>query len=100
MFPIKQHNIYSNLDSAPLNYQKQFRLNKISEITDYLIAEIKERKLMSKGLNKKNKRHNKIVMLARSKGNSMESKISETLINSEISHEDFMTTSNKEKKYW
>ena len=38
-------------------------------------------------------------MLARSKLNSTESKISETLINSEISHEDFMTTSNKEKKY-
>ena len=100
MFPIKQHIIYSNLDSVPLNYQKQFRLNKISEITDYLIAEIKERKLMSKRLNKKNKRHNKIVMLARSKWNSMESKISETLINSEISHEAFVTTSNKEKKYW
>ena len=38
-------------------------------------------------------------MLARSKLNSMESKISEALINNEISHEDFMTIINEEKKY-
>ena len=31
---------------------KQFRLNKINEIKDYFIAEIKERELMSKGLSK------------------------------------------------
>ena len=37
-------------------------------------------------------------MLARSKINSIESKISETLINNEISHEDFMTIINEEKK--
>ena len=37
----------------------------------------------------KKKKHNKIVMLARSKLNSIESKISEALINNEISHEDF-----------
>ena len=46
--------------------------------------------------NKKIK-HNKIVMLARSKLNSIESKISEALINNEISHEDFMTIINEEK---
>ena len=39
-------------------------------------------------------------MLARSKVNSIESKISETLTNNEISHGDFMTTINEEKKYW
>ena len=38
-------------------------------------------------------------MLARSKLNSIESKISEALINNEISHEDFMTIVNEEKKY-
>ena len=38
-------------------------------------------------------------MLAQSKLNSIESKISEALINSEISHEDFMTVINEEKKY-
>ena len=39
-------------------------------------------------------------MLLRSKLNSIESKISEALINNEISHEDFMTIMNEEKKYW
>ena len=47
----------------------------------------------------KKKKHNKIVMLARSKLNSVESKISEALINNEISRENFMTIINKEKKY-
>ena len=38
-------------------------------------------------------------MLARSKLNSAESKISEALINSEISHEDFLTIINEERNY-
>ena len=38
-------------------------------------------------------------MLAGSKLNSIESEISEVLIINEISHEDFMTIINKEKKY-
>ena len=37
-------------------------------------------------------------MLARNKLNSIESKTSEALISNEISHEDFMTTLNEEKK--
>ena len=45
----------------------------------------------------KKKKHNKIVMLARNKLNSIESKISEVLINNEISHEDFMMIINEEK---
>ena len=45
------------------------------------------KKLLKTTRNKK-KKHNQIVMLARSKLNSTESKISETLINSEISHKD------------
>ena len=36
-------------------------------------------------------------MWARSKLNSVESKISKALIDNEISHEDFMTIINKEK---
>ena len=36
-------------------------------------------------------------MLARSKLNSIESKISEALINNRISHEDFMTIINEKK---
>ena len=38
-------------------------------------------------------------MLARSKLNSIASKISEALINNEISHEDFITIINEEKKF-
>ena len=45
------------------------------------------------------KRHNTIVMLARSKLNSRETKISEALINNEISYEDLMSIINEEKKY-
>ena len=55
------------------------------------------KKLLITTRNKK-KKHNKIVMLARSKLSSIESEISETLINSEISHKDFMTIINEEKK--
>ena len=151
------HNIYPNL-SANTSNDQQGRINKINEIKDYFIAEIKERELMSKRLSKyvasfdyfdkslivlsvttgsisiasfatvigapvgmmsascslafsittgfvkkflktirNKKKYNKIVMLARSKLNSIESKISEALINNEISHEDFMTIINEEK---
>ena len=38
-------------------------------------------------------------MLARSKSNSIESKISGALINNEISHEDFLTIINEEGDY-
>ena len=47
----------------------------------------------------KKKKHNKIVMLARSGLNSIERKISEAVINNEISHEDFMTIINEERNY-
>ena len=145
------------LNEIPLSDQQHFRLNKINEIKDYFVAEIKERELMSKyiafcdyfnkslivlsatigsisiesfatvietpvgiasaslslafslstGIVKKllkttqnkKKKHNKIIMLARSKLNSIESKASEALINSEISHEDFMIIINEEKSY-
>ena len=131
--------MYPNLSTNTSNDQ-QFRLNKINEIKDHFIAEIKERELVNKGLskyiasfdyfdkslidlspatgsisiasfatvivapagmmsasfslafsittgfvkrflkttrNKMKKKHNKIVMLARSKLNTIESKISE-----------------------
>ena len=151
---------HNSVDTSNLNKQ-QFRLNKISEIEDYFITEIKEGELMSKKLSKcisfsdyfdkslivlsvtsgsisiasfakvigipigitsaglslafslctglvkkllkatrnKKKKHNKIVMLARSKLNSIKSKISEALINNQISHEDFMTIINEERNY-
>ena len=45
-------NIYPNLNAIPLNDQQQFRLNKIHEIKDYFVAEIKERELLNKSLSK------------------------------------------------
>ena len=55
---------------------------------------------LSTGLVKnKKKKHDKIVMLARSKLNSIESKISEAFMNNQISHEDFMTIINEERNY-
>ena len=140
--------MYPNL-SANISNDHKFRLNKINEIKDYFVAEIKERELMSQNLSKYivsfeyfdkslialsvamdsisiasfatvieapagimsascsltfsittgfvkkflktiiRRKNNKIVILARSKLNSIESKISEALRNNEISHEDF-----------
>ena len=56
------------------------------------------KKLLKATRNKK-KKDNKIVMLARSKLNSIESKIFEALINNQISHEHFMTIINQERNY-
>ena len=55
-----------------------------------------------KTIRNKKKKLNNIFMLARSKLNSIESKISEALINNQISHEDFMTILNKKRniKNW
>ena len=144
------NSIENNSNEANLNNQ-QVRLNIINEIKDYFIAEINEKELMSKRLNKyiasldyfdkllivlsaasgsisiastptvigttvgiataslslafslsrglvkkllkttrnKKKKHNNIVMLARSKLNSIEGKISEALLNNESSHDDY-----------
>ena len=152
--------MYSNL-SSNISNEQQLRLKKINEIKDYLLAEIRERELISKNLSKyiasldyfdkslnvlsllsgsisiasfasvigapvgiigascgftfsitsgfvkkflktirnKKKKHNKIIMLARSKLNSIESKISEASINDEISYESSMTIINEERKY-
>ena len=151
---------HNSIDTSNLNNQ-HFRLNKICEIEDYFIVEIKERELMNKKFSKyisffdyfdkslivlsvtsggvsiasfatvigipigiasaslglafslcaglvkkllkvkknKKKKHNKIFMLARSKLNSIESKISEALINDQISHEGFITIINEERNY-
>ena len=57
-----------------------------------------DKKVLKITRNKKNK-HNKIVLLARSKLNSIESKTSETLINNQISHEYIMTIIDEERNY-
>ena len=150
-----RHNFHKTPIICPnISNDQQFRLNKINEIKYYFIAEIKERELRRKNLNKyiasfeyldkslidlsvatgsiyiasfaiaiggpvaimstscslafsittgfvkkflktirNMKKHNKIVMLARSKLNSIDSKISKALINNE---ENIL---NEEKKY-
>ena len=48
------HNMYQNLNPIPLSpnisNDQQFRLNKINEIKDYFIADIREREVMSTNL--------------------------------------------------
>ena len=68
----------------------------VSFSLSFLISTGIIKKLLKTTRNKK-KKHNKIAMLARSKLNSIESKISDALINNEFSHEDFMTIINEEK---
>ena len=47
----KTPNIYPNL-KANISNEKQFKLNKINEIKDYFLAEIRERELISKNVSK------------------------------------------------
>ena len=51
MFKMAECNMYPNLSAIASN-EEQFRPNKINEIKDYSVAEIKERELMSKRLSK------------------------------------------------
>ena len=55
-------------------------------------------KTFLKTIRNKKKKHNNIFMPARNKLNSIESKISKALMDNEISHEDFETIINEEKK--
>ena len=48
---------------------------------------------------KKKKKHDKILMLAKRKLNSIESLISQALNDMEISHEEFIIILNKKNKY-
>ena len=45
-------------------------------------------KKLLKAIRNKNKKHNKIVMLGKTKSNSIEREITEALMNIEIGHED------------
>ena len=47
----KTQNIYPNL-ATNISNEQQFRLNKINEIKDYFLAEIRERELISKNISK------------------------------------------------
>ena len=51
MAECNSHNMYPNV-SKNISNEQEFRLNKINEIKDYFIPEIRERELMSKRLSK------------------------------------------------
>ena len=48
---------------------------------------------------KKKKKHSKIIMLAKSKLNSIETLMSQAIIDFKISHEEFKTIVNEKEKY-
>ena len=52
----KTPNIYPNLGAAPLNAipsnEQQFKLDKINQIKDYFLAQVRERELIRKNLSK------------------------------------------------
>ena len=84
---------FTTVIGAPVGIMSASCSLKFSVTTGFL-------KKILKTIRNKNKKHNKVVMLFKSKLNSMESKISDALINNAISHEDFMTWRlNEEKKY-
>ena len=56
-------------------------------------------KKLLKAIRNKKKKHNKTVTLARSKLNSIESKIFAIKFGNQISHEDFITIINEERNY-
>ena len=56
------------------------------------------KKLLSVTRNKK-KKHDKILVLAKSKLNSIETLVSQALIDGEIIHEEFITILNEKDKY-
>ena len=56
-------------------------------------------KKLLKVTRKKKKRHNKIVMLAKSKLSSIETLMSQALIDLDISHEEFKTIVNEKGEY-
>ena len=56
-------------------------------------------KELLKETRKKKKKHSKIIMLAKSKLNSVESLMSQALIDLDISHEEFKTIAGEKEKY-
>ena len=55
--------------------------------------------LLSIKRNKKKKKHDKIYMLAKSKLHNIETLVSQTLIDMEISHEEFIMILKEKDKY-
>ena len=59
----------------------------------------KSREIVKSNKKEKGKKHNKIVILAKSKLNSIETLMSQALIDLDISHEEFKTIANEKEKY-
>ena len=76
------------------SYWNTCRNNKCKSLSTGIV------KMLLKTTRNKKKKHNKIIMLARCKLYSIQSKISEALINDEISHKDFMIIINEERNSW
>ena len=56
-------------------------------------------KKLLKETRKKKKKHSKVIMLAKSKLNSIETLMSQALIDLESSHDEFKTIVNEKEKY-
>ena len=108
---LKMHEI----DKTKLSDQTKYRLYEIKEIENHFINKINERESYSKKLNKyvttgiikklltttikKQKKHDQILKLAKSKYNSIEALISQALNDIDISHKEFITILSDKDKY-
>ena len=79
-------------------YWSSCRISKCKFYFDIFLTTGIIKKLLEKTRNKK-KKHNKILMLAKSKLNSIETLMSQALIDLDISHEEFKAIVNEEEKY-
>ena len=73
----------------------------IDETRNYFVEKIGQMKLMSKKsiIKKKEKKNDKIVLLAKTKSISIEVLISKALINSNISHDEYVLINDALKEY-
>ena len=105
---MNESNSIETIDKTILSEQTKFRLSEIIGIENYFYQELQKiifslttgifEKLLNITRNKK-KKHDKILMLAKSKLNSIETFISQALIDMDISHEEFVTILKEKHKY-
>ena len=90
--------LFKNIVGAPVGIASVI----FTLIFSFATAIIKKLLNITRSNNKKKKtkkKHDKILMLAKSKLNSIETLISQALIGMNISHEEFVTTSKEKDKY-
>ena len=85
------------IDKTNLSEQTKFRLSEIIGIEIIRLSEI-FKKLLSAARNKK-KKHDKILMLVKSKLDSIETLVSQSLIEIEISYEEFNAIIREKERY-